>query len=103
MNILHCIQIVGVAGSGKLTCAEDDHVSRVNLRQGDVGSLRAGSVFYLQSNLEPERKKLRIYAIFANTDDNNYVSSSHLMFLTCFFYLELPNNKLLRFLNCLFV
>ncbi|KAH1157896.1 hypothetical protein GYH30_030231 [Glycine max] len=59
-------------GSGKLTWANDDGTSTIRLREGDVCSLNEGSVFYIQSNLEAERRKLRIYAMFTNTDDNTY-------------------------------
>lgn len=64
------------SGSGKLTWANDDDTSTISLRQGDLCSLNEGSVFYVQSNLESERIKLRIYAMFANTDDNTYVSGA---------------------------
>jgi hypothetical protein len=47
----------------------------MDIHEGDVASLREGSVFYIQSNLEAQRKKLRIYAMFTNTDDSTFVSS----------------------------
>jgi hypothetical protein len=46
---------------------------RVNVRRGDIYRLQAGSIFYIQSSLAPERQKLRIYAIFANTEESPYV------------------------------
>lgn len=71
----HSIQLTLASGSGKLTWANDDGTSTIRLREGDVCSLNEGSVFYIQSNLEAERRKLRIYAMFTNTDDNTYVSA----------------------------
>ncbi|KAG7993971.1 hypothetical protein I3843_01G031500 [Carya illinoinensis] len=61
-------------GSGRLSWAEDDdnQMKRVNLRRGDIYMLRAGSIFYVNSSLEPERKKLRIHAMFSNTPDDSY-------------------------------
>ncbi|KAK8270609.1 hypothetical protein V6Z11_D11G206800 [Gossypium hirsutum] len=44
----------------------------VNLRKGDVYRLPEGSAFYVQSSLEAEREKLRIYAIFTNAEDDIY-------------------------------
>ncbi|KAG5069803.1 hypothetical protein JHK85_002180 [Glycine max] len=71
--LLHADMVFYVhTGSGKLTWANDDGTSTIRLREGDVCSLKEGSVFYIQSNLEAERRKLRIYAMFTNTDDNTY-------------------------------
>ncbi|KAH1082151.1 hypothetical protein J1N35_021912 [Gossypium stocksii] len=47
----------------------------VNLRKGDVYRLPEGSAFYVQSSLEAEREKLRIYAIFTNAEDDIYEPS----------------------------
>nr|KJB43558.1 hypothetical protein B456_007G205600 [Gossypium raimondii] len=47
----------------------------VNLRKGDVYRLPEGSAFYVQSSLEAEREKLRIYAIFTNSEDDIYEPS----------------------------
>ncbi|XP_027362675.1 vicilin-like seed storage protein At2g18540 [Abrus precatorius] len=74
--ILHADMVFYVhTGSGKLTWAHEGGTSTIQLRQGDLCSLSEGSVFYIQSNLEAERRKLRIYAMFSNTDDNTYDSS----------------------------
>ncbi|KAK7406656.1 hypothetical protein VNO78_08285 [Psophocarpus tetragonolobus] len=71
--LLHADMVFYVqTGSGKLTQAHDDGTTTIPLREGDVCSLSEGSVFYIQSNLEAERRKLRIYAIFTNTDDNTF-------------------------------
>lgn len=72
------------SGSGKLTWANDDGTGTIPLREGDLCSLSEESVFYIQSNLEAERRKLRIYAIFTNTEDNTFVSVTHV-----FFFIEL--------------
>lgn len=50
---------------------EDDDLETVNLKRGDIFRLKAGSVFYLQSTLEPQREKLRINAIFVDSDEDD--------------------------------
>ncbi|KAF7135198.1 hypothetical protein RHSIM_Rhsim08G0112800 [Rhododendron simsii] len=54
-------------GSGRLSWVDEGEMRRVNLQQGDVYRLPTGSVFFLQSNLEQERQKLRIYSLFTNS------------------------------------
>ncbi|KZV19011.1 vicilin-like antimicrobial peptides 2-2-like [Dorcoceras hygrometricum] len=58
-------------GSGKLSWAEENELKDVDLKPGDVYRLQAGTVFFLQSNLETEagRYKLRIHALFADSKD----------------------------------
>ncbi|RDX62083.1 Vicilin-like seed storage protein [Mucuna pruriens] len=74
--LLHADMVFYVhTGSGKLTWANDGGSSTISLREGDLCSLNEGSVFYIQSSLEAERRKLRIYAMFTNTDDSTYDSS----------------------------
>lgn len=63
-----------LSGSGKLTWSNEDGTGTMDIREGDVGSLGEGSVFYIHSNLESHRKKLRIYAMFTNTDESTFVS-----------------------------
>ncbi|TKY70363.1 Vicilin antimicrobial peptides 2-2 [Spatholobus suberectus] len=71
--LLHADMVFYVhTGSGKLTWANDGGTSTIPLREGDLCSLREGSIFYIQSNLDAERRKLRIYALFTNADDNTY-------------------------------
>ncbi|KAF2283517.1 hypothetical protein GH714_011641 [Hevea brasiliensis] len=72
--LLHADMVFYVkAGSGKLSWAEEGReMKRVNLKTGDVYRLRPGSIFFMQSSLEPERQKLRIYAIYSNTDEDVY-------------------------------
>ncbi|KAI4327571.1 hypothetical protein L6164_020013 [Bauhinia variegata] len=71
--ILHEDMVIYVqTGSGNLTCADENDVNNINIRRGDIVSLRAGSVFYLQSSWETESTKLRMVAIFGNTEDNTY-------------------------------
>ena len=61
-------------GSGRLTWTDTlGEMRRVDLRRGDTYRLKSGSIFYVLSSLQPERQKLRIYAIFTNTDDDSYV------------------------------
>lgn len=65
MNVLH----LDNAGSGRLSFTEGGEMRRLSLRRGDLYRLEEGSIFFLQSNLEAEREKLRVYAIFANNDN----------------------------------
>lgn len=61
-------------GSGRLSWGDEDDIKRVAIKRGDLFRLRPGSVFFVQSDLQAERQKLRINAIFAtNTDDDSYV------------------------------
>lgn len=59
-------------GSGRLSWADEDDIRTLDIRRGDVYRLQPGSVFYIESNLEQEREKLRIDAIFSNTEDDSY-------------------------------
>lgn len=65
---------VGV-GNGTLVWADSDDIVKVDLQRGDVYRLETGSVFYLQSksNSEAEEEKLRIHAVFTNTEEGLYV------------------------------
>ncbi|KAK4393644.1 Vicilin-like seed storage protein [Sesamum angolense] len=70
--VLHADMVFYVhTGSGRLSWTEEDDLKNAELRRGDVYRLRQGSVFFIQSNLETEteRQKLRIHAIFANSDN----------------------------------
>ncbi|KAL7223968.1 hypothetical protein ACSBR1_025429 [Camellia fascicularis] len=69
--LLHADMVFYVhSGGGRLSWVDEDEMRRVNLRRGDVYRMQPGTVFFVQSNLEPERQKLRIYAIFTNSIDN---------------------------------
>ncbi|XP_057444971.1 vicilin-like seed storage protein At2g18540 [Lotus japonicus] len=71
--LLHADMIFYVhTGSGELTFANEGHSRSIHLREGDLCSLPEGTVFYIQSNLEAERRKLRIYAMFTSSDDSTY-------------------------------
>ncbi|TYI56426.1 hypothetical protein E1A91_D11G209200v1 [Gossypium mustelinum] len=71
--LLHANMVLFVhTGSGTLSWTDDDDMRDVNLRKGDVYRLPEGSAFYVQSSLEAEREKLRIYAIFTNAEDDIY-------------------------------
>ncbi|CAI8588729.1 unnamed protein product [Vicia faba] len=71
--LLHAAMVFYVhTGSGKLTWANEDGTGTMDIHEGDVCSLREGSVFYIHSNLESHRKKLRIYAMFTNTDESTF-------------------------------
>lgn len=65
-----------MTGSGRLSWAfdgDDEEVRKVELRMGDIYRLPPGVIFYVQSDLELERAKLRIHAIFANAEEGFYV------------------------------
>ncbi|KAE8695343.1 zinc finger protein JACKDAW-like isoform X1 [Hibiscus syriacus] len=62
-------------GSGTLSWADDDDLKNVKIREGDIYRLHQGSVFYVQSSLEAEGHRLRIYAIFTNSEDDIYEPS----------------------------
>ncbi|GMJ00045.1 hypothetical protein like AT2G18540 [Hibiscus trionum] len=71
--LLHADMVLFVhTGSGALSWTDDDGMQNVKIRKGDIYRLHQGSVFYVQSNLEAERERLRIYAIFTNTEDDIY-------------------------------
>ena len=72
--LLHADMVFYVhTGSGRLTWTDTlDEMRRVDLRRGDIYRLKSGSIFYVHSSLQPERQKLKIYAIFTNTDDDLY-------------------------------
>ncbi|XP_050205939.1 vicilin-like seed storage protein At2g18540 [Mercurialis annua] len=75
--VLHADMVFYVnTGSGKLSWSEDGkEMKRENIKRGDVYRLSAGSVFFVQSDLVSERQKLRIYAIYSNTDEDFYEPS----------------------------
>ncbi|KAK2977025.1 hypothetical protein RJ640_011083 [Escallonia rubra] len=73
--LLHADMVFFVqTGGGRLSWTDEDpdedELRRMVLRRGDSYRLRPGTVFFIQSNLEPERQKLRIYAIFATSNND---------------------------------
>ncbi|CAN4083242.1 unnamed protein product [Withania somnifera] len=69
--VLHSDMVFYVhTGSGKLTWMDENEQKSVDLSIGDVFRLPFGTVFFLESNLEPARQKLRVYSIFANSGDD---------------------------------
>ncbi|XP_006363154.2 vicilin-like [Solanum tuberosum] len=69
--VLHSDMVFYVhTGSGKLTWMNENEEKSVDLRIGDVFRLPFGSIFYLESNLDPIRQKLRVYSIFPNSGDD---------------------------------
>jgi hypothetical protein len=89
LYLINKLQLNGASGSGKLSWANEDGTSTIDIREGDVGSLTEGSVFYIHNNLDAQRKKLRIYAMFTNTDDSTFVS-----FLHVYYFLKLKFQSL---------
>ncbi|KAK3033833.1 hypothetical protein RJ639_034251 [Escallonia herrerae] len=73
--LLHADMVFFVqTGGGRLSWTDEDpdedELRRMTLRRGDSYRLRPGTVFFIQSNLEPDRQKLRIYAIFATSNSD---------------------------------
>ncbi|XVE87271.1 hypothetical protein DITRI_Ditri18aG0103500 [Diplodiscus trichospermus] len=69
--LLHADMVFYVhTGSGTLSWGDDDGIKNVNIRKGDIYRLHTGSIFYVQSSLEPEGEKLRINEIFFHTEDS---------------------------------
>ncbi|KAG8384044.1 hypothetical protein BUALT_Bualt04G0077100 [Buddleja alternifolia] len=70
--ILHDDMVFYVhTGSGRLSWTEEDDLKGAELKRGDVCRLQEGTAFFIQSNLQSdqtERQKLRIHAIFANSN-----------------------------------
>lgn len=54
-------------------------MKRIDLSKGDIYRLWPGTIFYVQSSLEPEHEKLQIHAIFTNTEEDEYVCSGPLL------------------------
>ncbi|XP_076912501.1 vicilin-like seed storage protein At4g36700 isoform X2 [Bidens hawaiensis] len=79
--LLHSDMVFYVkSGSGTLNWVDlqkdKKKLRQVDLRTGDVYRLRPGSFFYLQSNLESERRKFRITAIFSDCKEEMREGSS---------------------------
>ncbi|XP_055805946.1 vicilin-like seed storage protein At2g18540 [Solanum dulcamara] len=69
--VLHSDMLFYVhTGSGKLTWMDENEQKSVDLRIGDVFRLPSGTIFFLESNLDPVRQKLRVYSILANSGDD---------------------------------
>ncbi|XP_073119912.1 vicilin-like seed storage protein At4g36700 [Henckelia pumila] len=73
--ILHADMVFYVhSGRGKLSWTEEEDLKRTHIKQGDVYRLEQGSVFFVHSSNETgdqaEPQKLRIHAIFANSDED---------------------------------
>ncbi|KAK1415559.1 hypothetical protein QVD17_31342 [Tagetes erecta] len=68
------------SGSGTLSWVDlekdSDKLRQVELRTGDVYRLPTGSFFYFQSNLDSDRRKFRINAIFSDSKDEIREGSS---------------------------
>ncbi|XP_073018985.1 vicilin-like seed storage protein At4g36700 [Primulina eburnea] len=72
--ILHADMVFYVhSGRGQLSWTEEDYLKRTHIKQGDVYRLEQGSVFFVNSSKETDQaepQKLRIHAIFANSDED---------------------------------
>uniref|UniRef100_A0A6N2LQH9 Cupin type-1 domain-containing protein n=1 Tax=Salix viminalis TaxID=40686 RepID=A0A6N2LQH9_SALVM len=69
------IQFITLEPNSLLSRTDGREMKGINLRRGDVYRLQAGSVFFVRSNLDSERQKMRIHAIFSNTDEDIYEPS----------------------------
>lgn len=67
-----CFSHICLSGSGKLSWAEEDELKHMDLRRGDVYRLLRGTVFFIHcvSETATEQQRLRIHAIFANSNDD---------------------------------
>ncbi|KAK3224073.1 hypothetical protein Dsin_011098 [Dipteronia sinensis] len=64
------------SGSGRLSWTDEGDLKRMQLKRGDVFRLQPGTVFFVESNLELiKREKLRIYAMFSNTEEEAFEPS----------------------------
>ncbi|KAK4774050.1 hypothetical protein SAY87_029069 [Trapa incisa] len=61
-----------VSGSGRLTWVDEDDTRRIDIRRGDVYRLPPGTIFHIQSDLQPQQRgeKLGIHAIFTNMEES---------------------------------
>ncbi|KAL5715179.1 hypothetical protein ACHQM5_017040 [Ranunculus cassubicifolius] len=65
--LLHADMVFYVqTGSGRVSWTDEDGESHADIKRGDIYRIRSGSVFFVTSNLETERQKLRIRAIFTH-------------------------------------
>ncbi|XP_074309088.1 uncharacterized protein LOC141643715 isoform X2 [Silene latifolia] len=68
--LLHADMVFFVhTGSGRLSWTEGDDINKVSLQRGDVYRMKSGTLFYLHSNVDPERSRFRIIALFSNPDE----------------------------------
>jgi hypothetical protein len=56
------------AGIGEISWTDSDKIRKVSLREGDVYSLKSGSLFYIHSSTQAE-KMIKIIAIFDNPEE----------------------------------
>lgn len=57
---------------------DKDKSQGMRIQRGDVYRFKPGTIFYIRSSLDDERRKLRIYAIFANSEGDLGVRSVRL-------------------------
>ncbi|KAK6924323.1 Cupin 1 [Dillenia turbinata] len=78
--LLHADMVFYVqTGSGRLSWVDEDEMRRVRLRRGDVYRLRPGTIFFVESSLQPQREKLRIHAIFAYSGLSYHIINNMVM------------------------
>ncbi|KAK4790692.1 hypothetical protein SAY86_017996 [Trapa natans] len=71
--LLHAEMVLYVhTGSGRLTWVDEDDTRRIDIRRGDVYRLPPGTIFHIQSDLQPQQRgeKLGIHAIFINMEES---------------------------------
>ncbi|CAO2830267.1 unnamed protein product [Amaranthus hypochondriacus] len=67
--LLHADMVFYVqTGIGEISWTDSDKIRKVSLREGDVYSLKSGSLFYIHSSTQAE-KMIKIIAIFDNPEE----------------------------------
>ncbi|RAL52510.1 hypothetical protein DM860_017204 [Cuscuta australis] len=57
-------------GSGNISWTEESETKQVEVEKGDIYRLEPGTVFYIESSPSSDSEKLRIYAFFANAEND---------------------------------
>ncbi|KAI3901909.1 hypothetical protein MKW98_027206 [Papaver atlanticum] len=71
--LLHADMVFYVhSGSGSMRWIDEENKkNHIDVEKGDIYRFLSGSVFYMRSNLESTREKLRIYSIFTDSNIEN--------------------------------
>ncbi|KAI3840275.1 hypothetical protein MKW92_000524 [Papaver armeniacum] len=71
--LLHADMVFYVhSGSGSMRWIDEENKqNHIDVEKGDIYRFPSGSVFYMRSNLESTREKLRIYSIFTDSNIEN--------------------------------
>ncbi|KAI3869899.1 hypothetical protein MKX03_003025 [Papaver bracteatum] len=71
--LLHADMVFYVhSGSGSMRWIDEENKkNHIDVKKGDIYRFPSGSLFYMRSNLESTREKLRIYSIFTDSNIEN--------------------------------